>query len=675
MKLMNAVYLSLSMIVLPVFALGDYDWLRDDTRSDARVKQFLVEQNAYAKQNLEPVRGLSEQLLREWKIGSITKARRPWIIKGQFEFAIQKVNGQRTLLQRELSTGAERSLLDIEARATLHSYYQLGAWSLSPNKRLLAVAEDITGSESYRISLINLQDGSETAVATGHDATLIWGSDSASLYSVVLTGTDARPSRLVQYHLPSGKHSERLIEKDPGWLLSAYQACNQSYAVVQANNENTSEQRLLNLSTGELSSPVRTRTEGAEYYLDVAQDTLFVNSNHQGTFALYRAGLYENAQPNQLDLTAEWRPFSNLGVQGALRNFYLFDGGVVQVIQNLGRETLVISEFDGKVKNHVELVESGRVGWVGQVGDFSSNTLYIRSMSMIEPPTWRKLDVVTGVVSLTSQDLYPNYSQLDYRTQQITVRSGELDIPVTLAYKPSALSKKSGVLLYGYGAYGFTMKPYFMRQTISLLDKGVIYAVAHVRGGGYLGDQWHESGVGIHKQNGISDYLAVARALTQFKGGMRPIAAVGSSAGGTMIAAAINQSPEVFTTAVLNVPFVDVVASMSDALLPLTAQQYREWGNPNEPSQRQAMLAYDPIHNVKPQAYPSLLVRIGWNDKRVPYWEGAKYLSLVKDATTKSRTQLLVTNFNGGHRTDSRHALEQQAMDYAFLIKQLQQAD
>ncbi|MDD1829917.1 prolyl oligopeptidase family serine peptidase, partial [Photobacterium sp. ZSDE20] len=269
---------------------------------------------------------------------------------------------------------------------------------------------------------------------------------------------------------------------------------------------------------------------------------------------------------------------------------------------------------------------------------------------------------------LLSQDHYPQYQQSAYQTEQVMVNSGEVSIPVTLAYRKDKLTQDTPVFLYGYGAYGVTMKPYFMPQIISLLDEGVIYAIAHVRGGGFYGDSWYQAGKGIKKENAILDFIAVARDLTTYNLGKRSIYAMGSSAGGTLVAAALNQAPELFNGAVLKVPFVDVVNSMSDSSLPLTAQQYGEWGNPSVADELKAMEEYDPYLNLREQNYPPILIQVGLNDRRVPYWEGAKYYAKLNELTTGSGPYLLATNFTQGHSTDRRRSQSQQAFEYAFLL-------
>jgi oligopeptidase B len=287
---------------------------------------------------------------------------------------------------------------------------------------------------------------------------------------------------------------------------------------------------------------------------------------------------------------------------------------------------------------------------------------------MIQPGLWERFNTLTATRESIGQDVYPNYQADMYVTQTLNIENDGHAVPVTLAYRKELLNKQNPVVLYGYGAYGVTMKPYFMPQTISLLDRGVIYAVAHVRGGGFKGEQWYLSGKGLNKANSISDFVAAARTLQNFQQGERAILAMGSSAGGTLVAGALNEAPEVFAGASLKVPFVDVINSMSDETLPLTAQQYAEWGDPHQESELSVMKAYDPYYNLSKANYPPVLISVGLNDRRVPYWEGAKYQAKLQSLTTGSGPYLLSTNFSQGHSSDRRQSLSQQAFEYAFLL-------
>lgn len=669
MKLVNIILLSLSAMAVNAVASEktnseqyDFQWLRDDSRTDTGVMNYLKQRNIEAEQFQKTLQPLADSLLSEWTNNRPTRANQPWLIDGENEFLLTSIDGERWLTTRKRGTTKQIKLLNIEQRAKPHSYYELGNWSLSPDGKQVALAEDLIGNEQYQLVVVTLSTGKQQTVATDSDTTMIWSADGSQLYAVTKVGPDARPAKLTRYSLESQHQEELLVETDPAWLMSAYPTSQSQYAVIQTNSESASEQRLLNLSTGKLHAPLASRRDNIEYYVDVVNDQLFVQSNIDGGFALYHAK----------SIDSDWQKIYASEPNGTLETYHLFKSGIAVIELNEGQKSLVILGAKGSEKHRELLSASGSVGWVSRVGDYSSDKLRIRSMSMAQPAMWEEFDVSTLTRSVLSQDHYSNYQPTDYRTERLLVESDGVKVPVTLAYKTSLLTKDSPVILYGYGAYGFTMKPYFMPQTVSLMDRGVIYAIAHVRGSGYFGTDWHHDGRGINKRNGVNDFVAVAKAMAQYKQGRRAVAAIGSSAGGTLVSAAINQSPELFAAANLNVPFVDVVASMSDPSLPLSAQQYQEWGNPNLAAELSKMSAYDPMTNIVKAQYPPMLVRVGWHDRRVPYWEGAKYLSKVKAMSTATGPYLLYTDFDSGHATDRRQSSQRQAMDYAFLINQLQ---
>ncbi|MEZ8426016.1 prolyl oligopeptidase family serine peptidase [Vibrio cyclitrophicus] len=646
-----------------VGASDQFSWLRGDSRSESKVLSYLHQQNEKTLLYKKNIQTLSESLQQNWQDNRPDQAEKPWKEIGGFEYAILNQNGERTLLSRQVGSDDSTELLNLDTRSAEHDYYQLGGWALDSTKTKLAIAEDITGTEQFRVSVVDLKTQQVTLLAQNVDSSLAWSKDSKSLYLIPLEEHTSRPYALTKYFLNESKPIQLTEELDSAWLLSYYLSSDKQFAVVQANSENSSEQRLLNLDSGEVSEPLLPRKTGVEYYVDVSDSMLFANSNHdRNDFAFYSAPL---TQAPHINL---WRAVFEPTDESRISNFYLFESGAVVVSQSGASQSLNFLDKDNRYRSSQLLADAGQVAWVSQVGDYRSNKLHIRSMSLTQPAKWDSLNTQTLQRDLFSQDDYPQYQQSAYQTEQVMVNSGGVTIPVTLAYRKDKLTKTTPVFLYGYGAYGMAMKPYFMPQIISLLDEGVIYAIAHVRGGGFYGESWYQAGKGIKKENAILDFIAVARDLTAYNLGKRSIYAMGGSAGGTLVAAALNQAPDLFDGAVLKAPFVDVVNSMSDSALPLTAQQYGEWGNPNIADELKVMQQYDPYLNISEQNYPPILIQVGLNDRRVPYWEGAKYYAKLSELTTGSGPYLLSTNFTQGHSTDRRKSLAQQAFEYAFLL-------
>lgn len=655
------VFLGLLVTSMPSVASDNFDWLRDDSRQDERVLSYLKQQNQKTEQFQKRYDEITQNLLSQWEAMAAEKGEKPWAIKNGQEWNLTRRQGNFVLLSRANNSAQEKVVYDFSSRQEERQYFQIGQWRIQDDSLLFT--EDIDGSEQYRAVLVDLKSGAVRELISNIDNGVLLSPNGKFAFAVSKEAKTQRPYQIVRINTQTNEQKVLWQEDKTDWLMSFYPAADASFALVQSNNESTTEQKILDLDSGELTASLRKPESGVEYYADVAQDRVFINSNLNGQF-----GLFETAMPEKHADTVEsnWKSF--LRSQNGVEQFYLYDAGLVALTKQDNQTTISVYSYDGKEKKSLPLESEGRVAWLSTLGDYRSNKIRIRSMSMTTPPLWEEFDVKALTKTNLSQDVYHGFSSQDYVSQRIMVKSHGVEVPVSVAYRKDKLSDNAPVVLYGYGAYGFTMKPYFMHQTVSLLDQGVIYAIAHVRGGGYFGADWHEQGRGVLKANSINDFTAAAQALKHFDGGERDVYAIGSSAGGTLVAGSINQAPDLFAGAVMKVPFVDVVASMSDTTLPLTAQQYGEWGNPTLPEQLKAMQAYDPILNIHKDAYPPMLVQVGLNDQRVPYWEGAKYLAQISSTSESTGPYLLQTDFHSGHRMDPRQAREQQAKEYAFLL-------
>lgn len=646
---------------MPSVASDNFDWLRDDSRQDERVLSYLKQQNQKTEQFQKRYDEITQNLLSQWEAMASEKGEKPWAIKNGQEWNLTRRQGNFVLLSRADNNAQEKVVYDFSSRQEERQYFQIGQWRIQGDSLLFT--EDIDGSEQYRAVWVDLKSGAARELISNIDNGVLLSPNGKFAFAVSKEAKTQRPYQIVRINTQTNEQKVLWQEDKTDWLMSFYPAADARFALVQSNNESTTEQKILDLDSGELTASLRKPESGVEYYADVAHDRVFINSNLNGQF-----GLFETAMPEKHADTAEFNWKSFLRSENGVEQFYLYDAGLVALTKQDNQTTISVYSYDGTAKKTLPLESEGRVAWLSTLGDYRSDKIRIRSMSMTTPPLWEEFDVKALTKTNLSQDIYHGFSSQDYVSQRIMVKSHGVEVPVSLAYRKDKLSDNAPVVLYGYGAYGFTMKPYFMPQTVSLLDQGVIYAIAHVRGGGYFGADWHEQGRGVLKANSINDFTAAAQALKHFDGGERDVYAIGSSAGGTLVAGSINQAPDLFAGAVMKVPFVDVVASMSDTTLPLTAQQYGEWGNPTLPEQLKAMQAYDPILNIHKDAYPPMLVQIGLNDQRVPYWEGAKYLAQISSTSESTGPYLLQTDFHSGHRMVPRQAREQQAKEYAFLL-------
>lgn len=640
----------------------DECWLRDDTRKNPAVIKYLMDQNKTTESYLKPLLGKQKNLLSQWQDMVVNKTEKPWeVINGQQYKIVNK--GYGILVTKK--NNHIKTVIDFNQRAKNHDYYQFGSWSISPDQGFIAITENTLGDDNYSIIVIDLNSGDVIYESKTHySSSVIWSSNSTIVVIENQLKT-YRPYKIKQIDLTNRHKKVLLTEKDPTWLVSSYLTTDRQNIILQSNNDNSSEQYILSLATGSITL-VQPRKSGIEYYIDRIYGETFIKSNRDGTFAIY-----------DIDKNNKWHRI--IAPTGEIERWLITAERLILQIKNEGKTILNSYDHHGKLYFSRPLSGNATIGWLANNSDIDAQLINIRTMGLKQPPAWQAVDINTGKTVTTVADKYQNFDPNKYTAQQISVIDGDIKIPVSLIYRNDKVNSHSPVVLYGYGAYGVTMRPYFMPQTISLADQGVIYAIAHVRGGGFNGDKWHQAGSGLYRKNSINDFIAVAKAMQSFNIGKatenatlikRDILAMGSSAGGMLVAAAINQQPQLFTAAVLQVPFVDVLTSMSDPSLPLTAQQYSEWGNPNIQSQRQVLSDYSPMDNIKAQPYPSILVRSGLYDSRVPFWEAAKYIMKIQSTSTVNNPYLLLTDLQSGHHSDNKKALSQQAMDYMFLLNQ-----
>lgn len=643
----------------------DLCWLRDDSRKSTAVLAHLKNENELSERYLKPLVSKQKNLLNEWETMAGYKAEKPWLDMNGYHYKILNT-GKRGVLIRK-NNHSEDVVINIDDRAYNHDYYDLGNWSVSPNNRLVAIAENTIGDDNYVISVIDIASGNiKTKLCGEYANTLVWKSDEEII--VVQNEVNTyRPYKAVLRNINKNTSVTLYQETKPAWLVSAYIASDEKSILIQSNNHDTSVQYLLRKEELSIDSKaalrlVKPQKNSVEYYVDVLDDKYYIKSNKGGNFAIYTAQ----------DVQREWVPI--IQPKGEIIRWLLADRRIVIEEKRQGITLLEGFDHQGKKVFSNNLSKAASVGWMDRNTNPSSQTINIRTMGLSQPPAWTKLNIETGEIVSSKADIYNQFDTENYVSKLISVNHQDVEVPVSLVYRKDMLKDNSPVFLYGYGAYGVTMRPYFMPQIISLVDRGAVYVIAHVRGGGFKGDDWYQAGKGVNRRNSIQDFIAVAQAMKQFRIASsaqkvdRDILALGSSAGGTLVAAAINQFPELFKGAVLQVPFVDVLNSMSDESIPLTGQQYAEWGNPHKSEERDVMRAYSPFDNISAQNYPAMLVRSGLFDSRVPYWEAAKYIARIKESSTANNPYLLVTDLLSGHNTDSNKALRQQAMDYAFLL-------
>ncbi|MGY4025201.1 prolyl oligopeptidase family serine peptidase [Aeromonas rivuli] len=626
-----------------------YGGWRDDSRRSPELLTLLREQNRWTEQQLSGQQALAQQLLTEWQARERGEPLpEEWLSLAGSQWRM-KADGSLWQRTDEQATPRQR----LAPRQPGEGYYELASWSLHPDGRWLALAEDSRGDRDYRISLLDLASG-ETLASLPHRASdLLWSLDGKTLYTLANERNTLRPWQLWAWQ--GGK--ERLIhqEMDAAWLLSLYRTTDQRHLILQSNNHNSSEQYLLDDGGAAL---LKARQPGVEYYLDTLGERVLLKSNRDGELGLYQAsslaalrqGKWQLRWPGQGRTLEKWRLFANHTVLQYRKD---------------GDDWLDVLDANGQLRHSLPLTEGAGTAWIQGAQDPASQHLLIRRQGMAEAPHQRWLDLDSGQWLSDATQAAASVYQSERRW--VLGKDGAR-VPVSLVWRKEIKTPKA-LLLYGYGAYGTPMRPYYQPQVLSLLDRGFVYAIAHVRGGGLLGDGWYQDGRGQRKQHSVDDFLAVADALARDPAiDAARLFAMGGSAGGLLVAAALNQAPTRFAGALLQVPFVDLLGTMSDPELPLTRQEYAEWGNPAKPADYAAMRRLSPYDNLHAAPYPPLYVTAGLYDSQVPYWEPLKWMARLREQSTAAGPYLLSTELDGGHLASAGTAQQQAAREYAFLL-------
>lgn len=647
-------------------------WMRGDV---ARLRRHLQQQDQQARRWLAPRRRLQARLRREFR------SRVSWddcsapLRRGPYLYYSRSVAGLDLPLhcRQPVAGGAEQVLLDPN-RLGAAVPPELGRVAVSPDHRMLAFTWDAAGSEQFELRVLDLEEGGEPlAPVADISGDVVWAADSRTLFFVAQDRT-LRPSAILRQNLDHPGHAPQrvLAEPDAGFHLGLGQTTDRHWLLFTAQGEDCNEVWLL--EAGRPWQPprcVRRRQAGVEYELDHHGAELFALTNLGAEdFRLLRG---RAGDPRPMEHWPEAVP-SRPGAR--LEDFAPAPGWLATVHRERGRPRLRLHARDGAhPPREVVLDEGPAVVELLEDGE-PEGALRIAWSTPRRPWREERLDPASGDRQrLWTQRLPTPPDAAEYRCESLWAPADDgVAVPLTLIRRRDA-PQPGPCLLLGYGAYGDCLEAEFDLCWLSLLDRGVSIALAHGRGGGELGDAWHRAGRGRRKSRSVTDFLACAEYLLGAGiAAPRRLAASGASAGGLLVAAAMNRRPELFRTVLLQAPFVDLLAAMEDPELPLTTGEYAEWGNPADPVDRQAMAAVDPRLGLRPGRYPSVLLRTAWHDSRVPCWQPARWLERLRAvAECDHRPRLLRTEFEAGHSGPRGRvqSLRETAFDYAFLLAEL----
>lgn len=657
-----------------------YAWLRDDARTNPEVLAHLESENAYTKGMMAPTEPLQERIFQEIKSRvKETDLSVPHRLRGHWYYSRTEEGKQYAILCRKANSlaGAEQVYLDLNALAEGHDYFDLGDTDVSLDDLRLAYATDTDGSETYNMVIKNLVTGALEPDRIENMETVAWAADGHHLFYSVRDAAK-RPYRIYRHRLGAPQSSDVLVyeESDPRFNAVLTRTRDNAWIVVGSTSSTTSEWHVLEARQpdGALRL-IAAREADHEYDLDHRDGTFFIRTNSGARN--FRVVTAPAASPGR-DHWTEILP-GRPGVK--VDDIDVFHDFWVAWERERGLSRIRVTRFDDGSTHYVDFDEASYSVFASGNAEFATPVLRFNYQSLIQPAAIYDYDVVTRErVLLKRTEVLGGYDPEDYVTERILVPAHDgAEVPLTVVSRRGIPRDGSApLLLYGYGSYGIPMDPTFSHARLSLLDRGVIYALAQIRGGGELGEEWHDQGKMMFKRNTFTDFIACAEWLiTNRYTSERRLGIAGGSAGGLLMGAVVNMRPDLFRAALAKVPFVDVLSTMLDDTLPLTTGEYLEWGNPAEAAAYHYMKTYCPYTNAAPQRYPALLVTAGLNDPRVGYWEGAKFVAKLRELKHDDNVLLLRTNMGAGHAGASGRyeAWKETAHDYAFLLWQLDAMD
>ncbi|MDP9502144.1 S9 family peptidase [Pseudomonas protegens] len=657
-----------------------YAWLQE--RDTDAVLDYLNAENSYQEARLAHQAPLRETLFQEIK-GRILETDlslpSPW---GPYLYYTRTTAGDEYARHYRCPRPADDSLTVDESREQLlldpnalanGGFFSLGAFSISPDHQRLAYSLDTTGEEIYTLFIKELSNGKVSELSFDNcDGSMTWANDSLTLFFGELDDTH-RPHKLFRYRLDGTAAEEVFHEPDGRFFLHCYRSSSERQLLLSLGSKTTGETWALDAAQPQLPfTCLAPRVEGHEYDVDHGQLdgqwTWFIRSNREGiNFALYQAA-DEGVIPEESD----WQLLVPHNPEVMLDGVTLNAGAMTLSLREGGLPIIEVHPQDLPVYR-VQLPDAAYSLHVQNSLEFSSDRIRLRYEALNRPAQVRQLQLADGQQQVLKETPVLGPFDADaYVSQRLWATAADgTQVPISLVVKRECLGQPTPLYLYGYGAYGESLDPWFSHARLSLLDRGVAFAIAHVRGGGELGEAWYRAGKQEHKQNTFSDFIACAEHLiAQGLTSAQQLAISGGSAGGLLIGAVLNQRPELFRAAIAEVPFVDVLNTMLDPDLPLTVTEYDEWGNPEEPEVYERIKAYAPYENVRAQAYPATLVIAGYNDSRVQYWEAAKWVAKLRATKTDDNLLLLKTELGAGHggMSGRYQGLRDVALEYAFIL-------
>ncbi|EAZ79242.1 S9 family peptidase [Algoriphagus machipongonensis] len=654
--------------------VDNYYWMRD--RENPEVIDYLNQENQYLKETLKSTDQFQEELFEELK-GRIKEDDEsvPYFKSGYFWYARYEKGGEYPLYCRKKDSleGNEEVFLNANDLAKDHSYFHVGATSTSTNQNLLAFAVDNVGRRIYKIHFKDLITGEileeNIPNTTGN---LVWAADNKTLFYSKQDPDTLRAYQIYKHTLGTSIDQDLLVyeEKDEEFTCHIGKTKSEEYLIIHSESTISSEIRFLNANHPEGNFKLlQARIPFLEYAADHYGDHFWIRTNDQAqNFKLVKAPINSPAKEN-------WEEVIPHREAVLLEDFDLFANYLVTQERSKGLTQIFIQPWDGTPGHQLEFEDETYTSWISTNPEFNTEILRFGYNSLVSPSSVYDYHMsLKSRTLLKQQEVVGGYDSELYNSSRIwaNAKDGTM-IPISLVYKTELFQPdgQNPLLLYAYGSYGISTEAYFSSTRLSLLDRGFVFAIAHIRGGEDMGRQWYEDGKMLKKKNTFTDFITCGEHLvTEKYSSSEHLYAMGGSAGGLLMGAVMNMRPDLFKGLVASVPFVDVVTTMLDETIPLTTGEFQEWGNPKNKEYYDYILSYSPYDNVEAKNYPNLLVTSGLHDSQVQYWEPTKWVAKLRDLKTDDNLLLLHTNMEAGHGGASGrfNALKELALEYTFLF-------
>lgn len=662
--------------------IDNYYWMRD--RNDPETMKHLHAESDYLEEITQHTKPLQEKLYSEMKArikedDSTVPAKRG----GYFYYERDEQGKQYPIFCRKQGSleAEEEILLDQNQLATGRSFCSVGAFSVSPDGNKLVYSVDYGGREIYTLHIKNLKSGelySEAIENTSGSAYehggVEWANDGETVFYVTLDEAQ-RPHKLWSHKAGTDPAQDRLVlhEDDETYFLYMFKTRDDAYIMTYHYNTDTREMSFLSADQPEGNMRVlQPRIKGLEYYAAHHNGKFFITHNDGAkNFKLSVAPVEKPGKEN-------WQEVIPHRADVLVDNVDTFEDFIVVSERKGGLKQLRISDADGLGNvRYIQFPEPTYNVYLEANLEFKTNLLRFYYSSLITPSSIIDYHVDNGEWELKKEEEIPSgYDKTQYVSERIHATASDgTQIPMSIVYKKGMkLDGNNPALLYGYGSYGATIDATFSSNRFSLLDRGFVFAIGHIRGGSEMGREWYEDGKMLNKKNTFTDFIACAEHL--IKEGFtstQKLAIMGGSAGGLLVGACVTMRPDLFKAVICKVPFVDVVTTMNDPTIPLTTLEYDQWGNPEDKEYYEYMLSYSPYDNIRATEYPHMLITTGLNDPRVAYWEPAKFAAKLREMKTDNNLIVLYTNYDSGHAGASGRYdfLKEVAQDFAFLIDKL----